>query len=213
MTTVLESAYPLQWPLDRPRTKYPTNSRFKVAKTASIARMRDELLSELHRYKARDIVLSSNLKLRIDGFPLSGQRQPDDCGVAVYFTDRSKRRICFACDKWKSVEENIYSIAMTIGAIRGIARWGMQEAVDAAFTGFQALPPPSTNGSMTLEDAVLFLAIHGVVPKDYIYESRAQYENAARKAAMKLHPDRGGDAEEFKKLERAKSLIEEQLWR
>lgn len=201
---ISESANPLQWPLGRPRTRSRSRSKFKL-KNKSFAAVRDELLNELRLYGARNMVLSTNLKLRLDGWPMSGQAQPADTGVAAYFTDRKGRRICFACDKWATVEENVYSIAMTVNAIRGIGRWGMEEAVDAAFTGFQALPPPG----MTVTEAVEFLSRNGSCGEGDVVDNPETFKLAYRRAAMRLHPDKGGSAEDFKRLEDAYRIINE----
>ncbi len=52
--------------------------------------------------------------------------------------------MCFACDRWAKIEENIQAIRHTINALRGIARWGSGDMLEAAFTGFQALPSPTS---------------------------------------------------------------------
>ena len=39
--------------------------------------------------------------------------------AAVYFTYKQKP-MCFACDKWDQVHDNIYAIGKTIKALRGI---------------------------------------------------------------------------------------------
>lgn len=73
--------FPLSWPAGRARTRSPARSKFKVQ---SFARVRDELLNELKLLGAKQIVLSSNLKLRRqDGLPLANQANPADPGVAV----------------------------------------------------------------------------------------------------------------------------------
>ena len=92
--------------------------------------------------RATKVVISTNIPLRRDGLPYAGQAQPNDPGVAVYFTTND-RTTCLACDRWKTVAENIYAIAKTIEALRGIERWGSKDAVGAAFLGFAALPPSS----------------------------------------------------------------------
>lgn len=174
--TAPKVSYPLTWPIGRPRTNSRATSRFKVP---GLGQVRDELLAELHRMGARNVILSTNLKVRLDGLPYADQRQPDDPGVAVYFTYKGKET-CFCCDRWRKIEENLRAIAHTIEALRGIARWGTGDMVDAAFAGFQALPaytpaPPwretlgLANGC-TLDDA----------------------EEAYRRLAMQHHPDRNG---------------------
>lgn len=81
--------------------------------------------------------------MRQDGFPYPKQALPADKGVAIYFTLNS-RQMCFACDRWDKVQDNIYAIAMTIEALRGIERWGSGSMVEQAFTGFVALPAPKS---------------------------------------------------------------------
>lgn len=127
--------YPLTWPAGRGCTKFPARSKFKVR---SFAFVRDELLHELKLLGARNVVLSANLKLRNDGLPLANQSQPADAGVAVYF-DYKGRAVCFACDRWAKVEDNMQAVRHTIEALRGIARWGTGDMVEAAFTGFAQL--------------------------------------------------------------------------
>jgi hypothetical protein len=142
-----ETAYPLQWPAGRPRTVYHRRETGKF--DVSFARARDNIISEVKllcggRWGAEPhTVISTNVALRRDGLPLAGQRAPDDPGVAVYFVYK-KRQMSFACDRWLKIEHNMQAIAKTIEALRGIARWGTGDMLEAAFTGFTALPPPST---------------------------------------------------------------------
>jgi hypothetical protein len=132
-------AYPLQWPDGRPRTVY--YHREKAAFSVTLAKARDSVLHEVQLLAGGRFgpdphtVISSNLALRRDGFPLANQRQPEDPGVAVYFLYK-KMPMSFACDRWEKVEHNMQAIAKTIEALRGIARWGTGDMLAAAFTGF-----------------------------------------------------------------------------
>lgn len=130
--------HPLSWPTGRTRTPPHKRQRPKF-KVGTFAQTRDELLAELRRHSATGIVLSTNVELRGDGLPYSGRRNPEDPGVAVYFTRKGKH-LAFACDQWVSVEENMRAIADVIACIRTIERRGTGEMVDSAFLGFQALP-------------------------------------------------------------------------
>lgn len=137
MSTI--TAYPLAWPTGWKRTQYPSLSRYG---DRSIATARDELENELRLMGATDIVISSNLQLRNDGLPRSGQAQPRDTGVAVYFKRRQKPG-CFACDSYRYVEDNIWAIVLTVRALRQIDRAGASDMLERAFTGFMALPDPN----------------------------------------------------------------------
>lgn len=143
---------------------------------------------------ARLPVLSSNLTLRQDGLPYASQRQPDDPGVAVYFEWKG-RRMAFACDRWNRVEDNVQAIRHTIAALRGLDRWGTGHMVEAAFIGFEALPPPNWRGDLGLEpDADLQDA-----------------ENAYREHARTAHPDAGGSAEAMSRLNAAIAQARQEL--
>ena len=186
----MTEAYPLQWPHGRPRTKFPERSRFG---SRSVDAATKELFSEIRLLGAGTPVLSSNIKLRRDGLPHSNQSPPIDKGVAVYFTHK-KQAMCFACDRWDRVQDNIYAIAMTIGALRGIERWGSGSMVEQAFTGFVALPAP--------KDPHVIL---GVRPGASAEEIDAAYRQKAKAA----HPDNkeGGSVEAMQELNEAKAAL------
>jgi hypothetical protein len=179
--------YPLCWPAGRPREKSRSRSRFKVA---SFTRVRDELLNELKLLRAQRVILSTNLRLRQDGLPLAGQSQPADTGVAVYFT-RNRREVCFACDRWHKIEDNMQAIRHTIEALRGVERWGTGDMVEAAFAGFAQLPvhtPPAP-----------WYVVLGVPS----HASTEQVNDKYRTLAKQHHPDRGGDEAKAKEINAA----------
>lgn len=74
------------------------------------------------------------------------------------------------------------AIAKTIEALRGIARWGTGDMLEAAFTGFMALPAP---GAAREWWEVLGVARHC---------TRDDISAAYRRLASINHPDRGGSA-------------------
>jgi DnaJ-domain-containing protein 1 len=87
----------------------------------------------------------------------------------------------------------MHAIALTIEALRGIARWGTGDMMEAAFRGFMALPGiGQTSGSNWWE--TLGVAINA---------SRDQVKEAYRILAVKHHPDRGGDVEKWHRLQAA----------
>ncbi len=86
MTERHAMAYPLQWPAGWKRSGQQRNSPFG---NHSVARATDRILAELGRKpigcSAHDVVISTNVELRMDGLPRSNRRPPEDSGVAVYF--------------------------------------------------------------------------------------------------------------------------------
>ena len=182
-------AYPLCWPSGWPRMS-PHARKTSRFKSKSFAVARDVLMDELRKFGARDVILSTNIPLRQDGLPYSGYRQPDDKGVAIYFTLKGKKMV-FACDLWTRIEDNLHAIANTIDALRGIARWGSSDLLERAFTGFTALPAPPAKKPWHVVLEVTERASPTTV--------RSQY----RALALKHHPDRGGDPDHMAEITRA----------
>lgn len=193
-------AFPLAWPAGRKRTEryYRENAKFDV----TFARARDNIVAEVTRLAGRypdpAIVISTNIALRRDGLPLAGQRQPDDPGVAVYFTYK-KRQMSFACDRWHKIEHNMQAIAKTIEALRGIARWGTGDMLEAAFTGFSALPPPSGASAAPQQAQRTWRDVFGTG-----VTTRAELQDVYRRMAGAFHPDRGGDPAKMAELNAAR---------
>ena len=136
----------------------------------------------------RDLIISTNVRLRLDGLPYSDQRAPDDPGAAVYFLF-NERPIVFACDRWRKVEHNLWAIARHIENLRASDRYGVGE-LEQAFAGYAALPAPA---------AVRWWEVLGVPRNATIDLVRASYRNLAREN----HPDAGGEGERFLQIQRA----------
>lgn len=181
-------AFPLSWPIGRKRTDRWARERSNF--DVSFARARDNITKEVTRMVGRygpdpQIIISTNVALRRDGLPLANQRDPDDPGVAVYFM-RKRKQMSFACDRWDKVQDNMQAIVKTIDALRGIERWGSGDMLEAAFTGFTALPAPGeSTGS----------AWHQVfgIPA---HTSTADVEAVYRRLRSEAHPDRPGGSHE-----------------
>lgn len=130
------TAYPLYWPKDIPRTYRPGKSGFKC----TFAAARDGIIKEIKLMGGTNPIISTNIELKQNGLPYAGQKQPEDKGVAIYFTYK-KNQVVLSCDRWDKIESNLHAIRKTIDAMRGIARWGVSDMLERAFTGFKALPP------------------------------------------------------------------------
>lgn len=167
-------AFPLQWPQHVPRSKRRTQSNFA---RRSLAAARDFLVHEVRLLGGRGLVLSTNVELRRDGLPYSGRRQPDDPGAVAYFELKGKR-IAMPCDRWNRVDANVYAIAKTIEAQRGIARWGVL-STEQAFEGFAALPAPGADWRAVFEQ------VAGRVPY-----SAGDVRELHRGVMARRHPDK-----------------------
>ncbi len=202
----MTQAFPLAWPQGWPRTvaadrrapKFHTRTReagrnWPTSRAVTVAEARGRLQAELDLLRATLPVLSSNMELRLDGQPRSGQRDPDDPGVAVYFQLRGKPRV-LACDRWLTVAGNIAAIAAHIDAMRGMDRWGVG-SVDRLFEGFTALPAAAPGQRHWRQ----VLGISSTLSID-----AAGLESLRRALARQHHPDvPGGSAERMAEINAA----------
>jgi hypothetical protein len=194
------TAYPLFWPAGKPQTPghdRRTNQLFKT----SFADARDECFREIHRLGGSDPVVSTNVPLKRDGRPQAvewGKAIAGHPGVAIYFKRKGKE-LCFACDCWNHVQDNMHAVTLTIAALRGIARWGTGDMMEAAFAGFRAIPE-KTSGLDPWE--VLGLDRNIKLTEDLV-------KSAFRLCAKDAHPDNQetGSAEKWAQLREAHDLL------
>ena len=192
--------YPLSWPTSQVRTE-PSKRRhaafttrrssgfsYGASRKHSIAESARALELEIKRMSGKNMIISSNLKVKSNGLPYSNQRTPDDPGVAVYF-NWSKRDLVFAADKWLSIEDNLWAIVKHIEALRGQERWGVG-SLDQAFAGYAALPDPDARDWWE----VLFIKSTA---------TNEEIKQAYIKLAKQHHPDAGGDPLMFDQVQKA----------
>lgn len=194
------TAYPLQWPTGWQRTsvgamrygKFGTKKTLQGRSYAStvditIAEATKRVLTELARMgiEPDDIVISTNLTLRLDGLPRSGQPAPRDAGAAVYWQTQKGERRVMAIDQYYKVEENLAAIAATLDAMRAIERHGGAQILDRAFTGFTSLPAPTVHRTWR---EVFGYTSTALVTRDML---KATY----RRRASECHPDREGGSD------------------
>lgn len=206
------AAYPLQWPEGWPRTKSYARSagRFSTRRNGSNSAAQDlsvadgveRVLLELSRFGIGrdDIVISTNLKTRLDGLPRSDQKAPDDPGVAVYWETRKGGRKVMAVDRYHKVADNLAAVAATLDAMRAIERHGGAQILDRAFTGFSALPPP-----------VAARHWREVIGVPSTVRDMPSVRIAFRRRASEVHPDKGGTHEAMTELNAALAAAEKEL--
>jgi hypothetical protein len=179
---VSDRRYPLSWPAGWPRTRWRQTAQFGTGigggrkRAATVAEAIGRLQAQLDLLNASEVVLSTNLELRLDGMPRSDRSPPADPGVAIYFKLKG-RDIALACDKWDRVADNVIALAKHIEAMRGMDRWGVG-SVEQAFRGYEALPAP--------EPWWRVLGLAGPT------RSRDEINRAYRAASANAHPDRPG---------------------
>lgn len=204
--------YPLAWPAGWKRTPQDLRDRARFSKKGSggwkgrlsveqaTQRVRDEL-QRMGIYEG-NVIISTNLVLRNDGLPRSGQSEPQDSGAAVYWNRKAwKTHKVMAIDQYDRVADNLAAIAATLDAMRAIERHGGSTILDRAFEGFTALPEP-TNWRRVLQ-MPSSMPIHKTVAEF----ARDQY----KQLALMHHPDRGGDPAKMAEINRAWSDAQREL--
>lgn len=180
------SAFPLHWPVGWRRMHHSDrrSARFwRRAQGVSISEAVKRVRYELQRIGARDgAIISTDLELRKDGLPFSGQREPADPGVAVYWQVGNETR-CMAIDYYDRIADNIATVAATLEAMRAIERHGGAAILERAFTGFNLLPAH--------EQRRWWWEVFGVDQN----ASHDEVKAAWLKLRSKAHPDKEGGSE------------------
>lgn len=206
------TAYPLSWPAGWRRTTPAQRDRARFGKRGqssygswqtknalSIAQAVERVRQQIRMMGIEDddVVISTNLVLRLDGLPRSNQAEPADPGVAVYWEDRHQRGApprCMAVDRYDRVADNLAAIAATLDAMRAIERHGGAVVLERAFSGFTALPAPVALSWRDVLD-----------PHDP--------EGSYKRLRSQHHPDHGGDPALFDQVQRAYQAWEQEAGR
>jgi len=193
-------AFPLQWPTGWKRTSAAQRKRAKFGKKGAgygkaqltVAEAIKRVRSELQHMgvSGDDQVVSTNVPLRLDGWPRSDSREPVDPGVAVYWRDTSKDghpSRSMAIDMYDRVADNLAALAATLEAMRAIKRHGGAEILDRTFTGFTAIEHKTGDHWSDILDCDR-------------NASTSEVRAAFMRARSKAHPDNDGPAGMFNKV-------------
>lgn len=214
-------AYPLSWPPGWKRTALGNRKSAKFNKKTyqsysgqpggyyrstevSIAEGSKRVLEQLQAFGVQegDAIISTNLRLRLDGLPRGDQSEPADPGVSVYWQrKKDTAHKVMAIDQYDRVADNLAAIAATLNAMRAIERHGSAMILERAFLGFQCLPAPNTwravlgfteDAGPTLEQAKREYRMHSMgAHPDKINGSEAKQKElnwAIREAERELTP-------------------------
>ena len=210
------TASPLSWPVAKPRTPADErksgrfgkrNSNGWGLKELTVAEARSRVTDALdkftrsgqtYRVPPGSIIISTDLALRNDGLPRSGQREPSDPGVAVYF-ELDGQAQCIPCDVYHRIADNLAAVADCIEALRTLERHDAS-LMRAAFTGFAQLASPEAMGRSHWRTVLN-------TDSNDIEAVRKAYRSAIRDA----HPDKGGSSEAFHRVQEAWSQAQVEL--
>lgn len=209
----MTQTYPLRWPdgwKRTPHAKRDRGAKFKVGgyngALPTFASGRKKLLEELRMLGARSVVISSDVRLRLDG-SIHAQERADrfdmeNPGIAIYFI-LNNRATVMAQDAFDSPGCNLRSLSLAIEAMRALGRHGGGTMMGRAFDGFAALPPPEGSKPSKPWWEVLRYSADPTAP-DREFLSTREVEARWRALSLKAHPDQGGSHEQMAELNVAK---------
>ena len=206
---------------NRPRER----SRFDSHWQATL----DLLGYELARLGAGAVVIKvavTDQGILRDGSRLKMNVAPEHPGIVVEWQigEAWYRRAAEKYDLW---QDNVRAIALTLEALRAVERWGAVSGeqyegfrleLEAGALGIEgeagesaaarAMPEATIpRRLMTRIDAAWFLSNHGGIAVSARHTTPSVVGRAYRKAAAKLHPDAGGDPQEFRRLQEARDVL------
>jgi hypothetical protein len=112
--------------------------------------------------------------------------------------------VSYPCDAFTHWQDNLRAIVLSMESLRRVERYGVFKYDEI----ISRLALPTADGKVsTRESAAAFMASYsGVAMKEILFSDTAR-STAYRKAAQKLHPDAGGNPEEFVKLQEANKVL------
>jgi hypothetical protein len=188
---------------DREKTKHPKSSAFKV----SYGQTLNLLESELDKLNAKNIVIQVDLpesKIRNDGLPYS-TANPVFQGVILAF-DSKFGPLKYFTDTFNKWQNNLRAIALGLEALRKVDRYGITKRGEQ-YTGWKQLPAAGES-FFSESTAANFISTHSGYSVSEITNDKGLLRKAYYKAALKLHPDKGGTQALFDTLNKAKKILE-----
>ena len=160
------------------------------------------LNTELEFLKAKNVAIQVDVErsdIRLDGGLYAGTKLRSPA-IALSF-DSKHGPLTYPCDTYSDWKANLRAIALALQALRAVDRYGVT-AKGEQYTGWAKLPAPSSNGFATRGEATNFLRT--------IIGSRVDQlaiDAALRECEFATHPDRGGNPEDFKKVQAARKVL------
>lgn len=142
-------------------------------------------------------------QIRRDGMLYASARAASPA-VKVSFDSRHGA-LTYATDEFDHWQANVRAIALSLEALRAVDRYGVSHSGEQ-YRGWAQLTSGSAEETLTRPEAARLLAdAAGVDPASLV--SEASIKAAFRAAAQLAHPDRGGDADAFRLITKARDLL------
>jgi hypothetical protein len=191
---------------DRPRTREPQPSRFRARWDDTIAL----LLREVELLDGNLVVVQVDApagQIRRDGM-LYARAQVYSPAVKISFDSRHGP-LTYATDTYTSWQDNVRAIALALGALRAVDRYGVSGSGEQ-YRGWTQLSAAPAEQGMTVDEAARVLADAAQMAGSVILGSVEAVQRAYRAAVKTAHPDAGGDPAAFRLITTARDVLLEQ---
>jgi len=153
----------------------------------------------------------SESQIRIDGYPKANAR-PSHPGV-ILSLESKYGPLRYPCDNFDDWQDNIRALALSLEALRKVDRYGVTQHGEQ-YEGWKALPPAGgstvTMTAQVAADIIACTAGRGdeeEVKRDILHD-RQWAKSFYLEAAKFAHPDCGGTAASFQRLQTAKTVLD-----
>lgn len=177
---------------------------------ATWERTLSQLETELGHLGASDPVLQVDVgeeDLKLDG-TIRSRAAIDYPGVILSFDTKEHGTLTYSCNAFFTYKANLRAITLGLADLRRLERYGIAKRGEQ-YAGWAELPSGIALGThqMTVEEAAQFLSEHSPFTKHEVLIDKGKRAGAFRSASRRLHPDNGGDAEQFHRLTQARDLL------
>lgn len=166
----------------------------------------DRLYYELSKLGAKEVVIEADFReqdIKLDGFPRANARVPSFPGVRIAF-DSKHGSLVYQCDTHEFWQHNIRAIALGLAALRSVDRYGITHQAEQ-YTGFKAIDAGGNDPFHSSDEALRWLRQKtGVAGADGI-----SIRTLVRTVARMVHPDAGGNREDWDRYEAATRRLKE----
>lgn len=216
------------WLTIRPRVEWRGKRRKATEQTAH-SRFRTQwgetvntLYREISRLVKPRAVATAILALDVpeahicqDG-SLRANARPVHSGIQL-FIESKHGPLEYQCDLYRDWQDNVRAVALTLERLRKAELYGCVKRGEQ-YVGFRALPGPANAAPVRVFahglEACQWLIdqikddLLAVPMAESILEDRNKFDRLWKHCAKKLHPDSGGNAQDFHKATLARELIE-----
>lgn len=145
---------------------------------------------------------------RIDGMPRANARA-EHLGIILSFHARDIGDLSYPCDRFDRWQDNLRAVALALEALRKVDRYGVTRRAEQ-YRGWKAIEATAMPAAMTVEQAFDVLVQHsgvlsGLADVGAIVPS--ELARGARAAQRQTHPDTGGRATHFQRVQRAIEVL------